>query len=125
MSLYNCQIRSMALDDTKGHIFYSYLSSGKTQVRRANKDGTQDVMIYSGIVYERAEETQMFGSFTLDLVHRSIYASTYFGNSEIRSILRVPMEPKTLGQLACLYGPSITLLRHAMQCIVRIETTGT
>ena len=125
MSLYNCQIRSMALDDTKGHMFYSYLSSGKTQVRRANKDGTQDIMIYSGVVYERAEETQMFGSFTLDLVHRSIYASTYFGNSEVRSILRVPMEPKTLGQLACLYGPSITLPRHAMQCIVRIETTGT
>lgn len=66
MSLTNCQIRGLAIDDVHGKIFYSYVattSSGTaanevgmvaTQIRSINKDGSADTLIYRAVYYERS-----------------------------------------------------------------------
>eukprot|EP01047_Picozoa_sp_COSAG01_P082201 COSAG01_NODE_16687_length_1214_cov_228.381166_2_plen_323_part_01 len=126
MTLTNCQIRGIAIDDsvTPAKIYYSYLATTShgttpntmgmiaTQVRSVNKDGSADTLVYRAIYYERSGsgpwDASYFGSFTLDLVNRDFYVSTYKGNSEERSILRLTMDPPSLGQMVYLYGhPSI------------------
>jgi hypothetical protein len=126
MTLTNCQIRGIGIDDVKGKIYYSYLATTgisatlpanekgmiATQIRMMNKDGTNDTLVYRAVYYERSGagpwDASYFGSFTLDLANRDLYISTYKGNSAERSILRLTMDPSSLGTMVYLYGhPSI------------------
>jgi hypothetical protein len=121
MTLTDCQIRGIALDDVNQKVYYSYVNQDDTgmiatQLRRMNKDGSGDTLLYKAVYYERSGrgpwDAQYFGSFTVDLVNRDFYVSTYKGNSEERSIIRLTMDPEPMGRSVYLYGhPSI---RHSL-----------
>ena len=66
MSLTDCQIRGIAIDDVRGKIYYSYVATTSdgtaanevgmiaTQIRSINKDGLADTLIYRAVYYERS-----------------------------------------------------------------------
>ena len=137
MTLTDCQIRGIGIDDVNDKVYYSYVAKTcsvqgepclvvgddpslpaneramiATQIRSMDKDGSNDALVYRAVFYERSGsgpwDASYFGSFTLDLAHRDFYISTYKGNSAERSILRLTMDPEQLGQNVYLYGhPSI------------------
>ena len=137
MSLTDCQIRGIGIDDANGKIYYSYVATTcsvlgepclvvgddeslpaneramvATQMRSMDQDGSNDELVYRAVYYERSGngpwDASYFGSFTLDLANRDFYISTYKGNSAERSLVRLTMDPEQLGQNIYLYGhPSV------------------
>ena len=82
--------------------YYSYQrSSVATEIRRANWDGSNDELVYSSIVYEHAEYGQYISGLALDLFNNYIFATTYHGNSQLRSVLRLPLNI-SIPATACL-----------------------
>ena len=105
MTLTDCQIRGLGIDDVNRKIYYSYVATTcseagepclvvgddetlpsnergmiATQLRSINMDGTDDTLIYRAVFYERSGlgpwDASYFGSFTLDLANRDFYVST-------------------------------------------------
>lgn len=66
-------------------------------------DGTEDTLIYGTVLYEHQWRGQYLSGISLDLVNRQFYVSSYYGNSQLRSVLRMPMDV-TSGATACLFG---------------------
>ena len=86
-------------------------------MRRIDKDGTNEALVYNAIYYERSGsgpwDAQYFGAFTLDLANRDFYIRTYKGNSEERSIVRVTMDPESASNGGPGTGGEVSLYGHA------------
>eukprot|EP01050_Picozoa_sp_SAG11_P033737 SAG11_NODE_11599_length_750_cov_1.009217_1_plen_122_part_00 len=67
MTLTDCQIRGIGIDDSQGVVYYSYVATTSdgvadnevgmfaTQIRSFNKDdGSEDTLIYRAVYYERS-----------------------------------------------------------------------
>ena len=126
--LYGCKILGVVIDDTGfagtgvarhgvPQIYYGYhkdTGSGDShfEVHRTAAVKNADeldveagmVLVYSKIVYEMASRGMYLSNFALDQVHGLLFTESYLGNSELRSVLQMPMVPSTLGGEACLYG---------------------
>ena len=123
-TLYDCKILGFVVDDSGfagdavtrlavPQIYYGYHKDAmnfeihKTPAtRNANEMDVQagDTLLYSRVVYEMAATGQYLSNFAIDQVHGGLFVETYLGNSELRSVLQLPMAPAVSGQEACLYG---------------------
>ena len=123
-TLYDCKILGFVVDDSGfagdavtrlavPQIYYGYHKDAmnfeihKTPAtRNANEMDVQagDTLLYSRVVYEMAATGQYLSNFAIDQVHGGLFVETYLGNSELRSVLQLPMTPAVSGQEACLYG---------------------
>ena len=59
----DCQVHGLAIDDENGYLYYGYSNADELEwthftIHRANKDGSNDVVVYSHIYYERPDVGQ-------------------------------------------------------------------